>query len=274
MSDSRAIGVLDSGLGGLCVVRELFRLMPNERIIYFGDTEHFPYGKRSEKYITGWSGVGADALCRYDIKLLVVACNTISAVALKSIEKRIHGIPVIGVLLPSARAAVLRTADKKIGVVGTHATIRSRAYVKAIQKIDSSVKVFENASPLLIPLIEEQMLDHDITRLVAQFYLYEMIDLGVDCLILGCSFYPPLMEVIQGTVGTRMQLLDSALWTAKEVQDILTALDALTGSEERGVSNSSFFFSELPEQSDDLIELFFGRKLPAMELFKLKTDRG
>ena len=271
MSDSRAIGILDSGLGGLSVARELFRLMPNERIIYFGDTAHFPYGNRSEVYITRWGGAGAQALCKHDIKLLVVACNTISAVALKTIEKRIHNIPVIGMLLPSARAAVMRTADKKIGIIGTHSTIRSQAYIKAVHSIDSSVRVFENASPLLIPLVEEHMVDHDITRLIVQFYLYEMIDLGVDCLILGSSFYPPLMEAIQGTVGTRMQLLDSALWTAKEVQDILTALDTLNNREQDGILKSTFLFSELPDNANDQIALLFGRDLPGMEWHPLKS---
>lgn len=271
MSDSRAIGILDSGLGGLSVARELFRLMPNERIIYFGDTAHFPYGNRSDEYITRWGGAGAAALYKHDIKLLVIACNTISAVALITIEKHIHGIPVIGVLLPSARAAVMRTADKKIGVIGTRSTIRSQAYIKAIHSIDSSVKVFENASPLLIPLVEEHMVDHDITRLIAQFYLYEMIDLGVDCLILGSSYYPPLMEVIQGTVGTRMQLLDSALWTAKEVQDILTALDSQNNDKTGGLEKSRFMFSEIPDYTKEQISLLFGQDLPEMEHVKLKT---
>lgn len=257
MSDKRPIGVLDSGLGGLTVAREILRLMPGERIVYLGDTARYPYGNRSDAAIRAFALEGAEMLYKKNIKLLVVACNTISAVAIKMIEQRLHGVPVIGVVLPGARAAVLRTADRKVGVIGTHATIRSAIYKQAIHRIDPSIRVYETSCPLLLPLVDEMMFDHDITRLTAQFYLYEMVDIGVDCLILGCSLFPPLFEVIQGTVGTRTQVLDSALWTAKEAQDILTALD-LRGSRDGGLYESEFLFTEEPTHSNPLIERFFG----------------
>lgn len=262
MSDTRPIGVIDSGLGGLTVAREIHRLMPGEKIIYLGDTARYPYGNRTDERIRTNAIEGARYLYDQDIKLLVIACNTISALATKIIEQQLQGVPVIGVILPGVRAAVLRTADKKIGVIGTQATIRSSVYKNAIQRIDSTVKVFEIASPLLLPLVEAQMLDHDLTRLAAQFYLYEMVDIGVDCLILGCSLFPPLFEVIQGTVGTRMQVLDSALWTAKEAQDILTALDLRCGLTSGGFEKSSFRFTEKPETTAPLIEMFYGTPLP------------
>ncbi|MBN1576722.1 MAG: glutamate racemase [Chitinispirillaceae bacterium] len=262
MSDPRPIGVLDSGTGGLTVVREIVRLMPGERLIYAGDTARFPYGNRPEETIRSFALQGAETLFGRDIKLLVVACNTISAVALEAIERYARDVPVIGAVLPGARAAVLRTADRKIGVIGTHATIRSGAYKKAIERIDSAAKVYETATPFLIPLVEEMMFDHDITRLTVQFYLYEMIDLGVDCLILGCTHYPPLLEVVQGTVGTRMQIIDSALWTAKEVQDILTALDLCSEPEGGGLGQSAFFFTETPLHTAGQLPLFFGEALP------------
>jgi len=259
MSDSRPIGVLDSGLGGLTVAKEILRLMPGERVVYLGDTARYPYGNRSDEAIRSFALEGAQELYDRDIKLLVVACNTMAAIATKAIEQCLHGVPVIGVILPGVRAAVLRTADRKIGVIGSHATMRSSVYEQAIHRIDSSVKVYQTPGPLLQSLVEEMMLDHDITRMVAQFYLYEMVDIGVDCLILGSSLYPPLFEVIQGTVGTRMQVLDSALWTAKETQDIITALDLKNVKPSKGKEECVFLFTEDPaERGGQLIGQFFG----------------
>ena len=258
MSDARPIGILDSGLGGLTVAKEILRLMPGENVVYLGDTARYPYGDRSDDAIRTYALEGARALYKHDIKMLVIACNTISAVATRAIEQHLHGVPVIGVILPGVRAAVLRTADRKIGIIGSNATIRSAIYHQAIHRIDASVKVYETASPLFRSLIEEVMIDHDITRMVAQFYLYEMIVIGVDCLILGSSLYPPLFEVIQGTVGNRMQVLDSALWTAKEAQDILTALDLRSGALQGGRDKSRFFFTEVPHNPQQHIEMFFG----------------
>ncbi len=270
MSDTRPIGVFDSGLGGLTVVKEILRLMPSERIIYLGDTARVPYGGRSEDTIRQFGLQDAKVLVDMNIKLLVVACNTVSSVALDYLEQHVKEIPVIGVVLPGARAAVLRTAEKKVGVIGTAATIRSGSYAKAIQNIDPAIKVFGKACPLFVPLVEEGLLDSDITRLVAQHYLYEMIDLGVDCLILGCTHYPLLMEVIQGTVGNRMQLLDSALWTAKEAQDILTALDALAPRNADGIAASRFLVSDLTPHFETLAETFLGKKLPLIEKVTLE----
>ncbi|MBN1309343.1 MAG: glutamate racemase [Chitinispirillaceae bacterium] len=273
MSDPRPIGVLDSGTGGLTVAHEIGRLMPGERLIYAGDTARFPYGNRSEETIRSFALQGAENLFGRDIKLLVVACNTISAVALEAVERQARDIPVIGAVLPGARAAALRTADRKIGVIGTPATIRSGAYKKAIDRIDSAIKVYETATPLLIPLVEEMMFDHDITRLAVQLYVYEMIDLGVDCLILGCTHYPPLFAVIQGTVGTRMQIIDSALWTAKEVQDILTALDLRNESAGGGPGQSQFYFTETPLHTAGQLPLFFGEVLPRQETISFGGER-
>ncbi|MDG5814887.1 glutamate racemase [Chitinispirillales bacterium ANBcel5] len=270
MSDARPIGVFDSGLGGLTVIREIQRLMPGERVLYLGDTARCPYGERSEDTITTFGLQDAKFLMDLDIKLLIVACNTVSSVALQNLQQQIKEIPVIGVVLPGARAAVLRTAERKIGVIGTAATIRTNSYATAIHKIDKDIKVYGKPCPLFVPLVEEGLLDSDITRLVAQHYLYDMIDLGVDCLILGCTHYPLLMEVIQGTVGNRMQLLDSALWTAKEAQDILTALDALSPDTNGGISKSSFMVTDLTTHFEVLAEAFLGQQIPAIEKISLE----
>lgn len=265
MSDLRPIGVFDSGLGGLTVARELFRLMPGERVIYLGDTARCPYGGRSEETIRLFGIQDAQFLMDQDIKMLVVACNTVSSVALEYIERKMKDIPVIGVVLPGARAAVLRTAERKIGVIGTTATIKTGSYARAIEKIDPSIKVFGQACPLFVPLVEEGLTDNDITRLVAQHYLYEMIDLGIDCIILGCTHYPLLLEVIQGTVGTRIQLLDSALWTAKEAQDILTALNALSPYRNGGMEASRFLVTDLTPHFENQAEKFLGNTIPSIE---------
>ena len=269
MSDARPIGVLDSGIGGLSIVREISRLMPGERIIYFGDTARYPYGNRSDDVIRTYTMQCVEQLMKHDIKVLVVGCNTMAACALETIEREIHDIPIIGGIAPGARAAVFRTADKKIGVIGTHAAIHSHSYQKAIHHIDASVKVFETPTPLLLPLLEELMFDHDITRLTTQFYLYEMIDVGVDCLILGCTPYTSLLEVIQGTVGTRMQLLDTALWTAKEVEDILTALDLRSENMKHDREKSTFLITEEVARDTRLIPVLFGGALPSIETVTL-----
>jgi len=273
MNDPRPIGILDSGLGGLTVAREIFRLMPHEKIIYLGDNARAPYGHRSEAAIRNYGQQGAKYLISQDVKMLVVACNTISSVAFEQIENCARELPMIGVVLPGARAAVLRTAEKKIGVIGTKATIRTGAYTRAIQSIGADIRVFERESPLFVPLVEEGLLDRDVTRSAAQHYLYELIDLGVDCMILGCSHYSLLMEVIQGTVGTRIQLLDSALWTAKEAQDILTALKILTPSKRDGRTESRFLFTDKLDEMEQRATLFFGEKMASVEYVSIEGTK-
>ena len=266
MSDLRPIGILDSGLGGLSVCREIARLMPGERILYLGDTACAPLGNRSDEVITGVARKCAAALLRNNIKMMVIACDTIAAVAYEAVESIVKDIPVIGGVTPCARAAVLRSGNRKVGLVGTSATIRSGAYGNALRRIDKSVHLYDQATPLFHALVEERMLDHDITRLTAQFYLYEMVDLGVDCLILGSSCLSPLMEVIQGTVGTGMQLIDTALWTAKEVQDILTALDLRHESSTGGIEGSRFMVTQQPVDAEKIIGAYYGETLPSFEL--------
>lgn len=272
MSDNRPIGIMDSGLGGLTIVREMKRLMPGECFIYIGDTAHAPYGSRSDDTICRYASRSAEFLSEYDIKLAVVACNTISAHCIGMIEKKLKDIPVIGSVLPGARAAVLRTAEKKIGVIGTDAVIRSQMYTKAVQSIDREIKVYGKATPLLVPLVEEGLIDFDVTRAAVQHYLYEMIDFGVDCLILGCTHYSPLIEILQGTVGTRMQLLDSSLWTAKEAQDILNAIDAFSSYKDGGIGESSFFVTDLVPSHKEQVRVFSDNQDITFKVIPLEND--
>jgi glutamate racemase len=270
MSDTRPIGVFDSGLGGLTVVRELFRLMPGERIVYLGDTARCPYGGRSEETIRTFGLQDAQMLMEMDIKLLVAACNTVSSVALDYIEKNVKEIPVVGVVLPGARAAAQRTAERKVGVIGTAATIRAGAYTRAIQTLNPSITVYGKACPLFVPLVEEGLVEHDITRLTVQHYLRELLEKGIDCIILGCTHYPLLIQAIQEFVGTRIHLVDSALWTAKEVQNILMALGALSPERSGGLTGSRFMVTDYAAKFKELASAFLGTGLPSIDLVELE----
>jgi glutamate racemase len=270
MSDTRPIGVFDSGLGGLTVVRELLRLMPGERIVYLGDTARCPYGGRSEETIRAFGMQDAQLLMEMDIKLLVVACNTVSSVALDYIERNIKETPVVGVVLPGARAAAQRTAERKVGVIGTAATIRAGAYTRAILALDPAIKVYGKACPLFVPLVEEGLLDHEITRLAVQHYMRELLDLGADCIILGCTHYPLLIQTIQEFVGTRTHCVDSALWTAKEVQNILMALGALSPEKTGGLAASRFMVTDYATRFRELAAAFLGAALPSIELVEME----
>ncbi len=271
MSDNRPIGVFDSGLGGLTVVRELFRLMPWESIEYLGDTARVPYGGRSPEAVTGFGMQDARFLVEKDIKMLIVACNTVSSVALDHIRDQIKEIPVIGVVLPGARAAVLRTAEKRIGVIGTTATVKAQSYAKAIKTLDPQTKVYAKACPLFVPLVEEGLIDSDITRKVAQHYLYDLVDVGIDSLILGCTHYPLLMEIIMETVGTSIQMVDSALWTAKEAQDILNALHITSDRSREGFENSRFYVTDYNLNFETIAARFLGRSIENISKISLEN---
>lgn len=245
MSDNRPIGVVDSGIGGISVVNEIHRLMPGESVYYLGDTAHAPYGNRSDQWIREKTLRNTAFLLGHDVKILVVACSTMSAVTgTDNIGKGYRDTPIIGSVQPSAKAAVLRTAEKKVGVIGTRASIRSGAFSKSISEFDKDVKVFEQACPLLSSLVDEGFVDNDIARLCTEYYLYRQVNIGIDCLILASTQYPLLMEVIQETVGTRIQLIDTALWLAKEVQDILIALNGLSDKKDTGIESSRFFLTD------------------------------
>ena len=270
MSDTRPIGVFDSGLGGLTVVRELFRLMPGERIVYLGDTARCPYGGRSEGTIRTFGLQDAQLLMEMDIKLLVAACNTVSSVALDHIERNVKDTPVVGVVLPGARAAAQRTVERKVGVIGTSATIRAGAYTRAIQTLDPSIVVFGKACPLFVPLVEEGLINHEITRLAVQHYLKELLEKGTDCIILGCTHYPLLIQAIQEFVGIRTHLVDSALWTAKEVQNILMALGALSPERSGGLEASRFMVTDYAARFKELATVFLGAGPASIELVELE----
>jgi glutamate racemase len=274
MIDTRPIGMFDSGIGGLTVAKEVFASMPGEKIIYLGDMARCPYGGRSEETIRTFGLQDARFLMSKDIKMLIVACNTVSSVALDYIQEEINEIPVIGVVAPGARAAVSRTVTKRIGIIGTVATIRTRSYEREIARLDPAIKIYGKACPLFVPLVEEGIIEGDIARLTVQRYVYELVNYGIDCLVLGCTHYPLLIESIQSAVGAGIHLLDSAYWTAREAKDILTAMNIRGLENGSGMEQSSFFVTDMTEGFTKNASAFLGSPLPNIEKVKLEHLTG
>ncbi len=253
------IGIFDSGIGGLTVAKEVIKQLPKESIIYLGDTARVPYGTRSKEVITKFGEELANYLLSKQVKCLVVACNTISAVALDEI-RRISPVPVIGVVSPAAKKAISVTKNKKIGVIGTQGTIRSKAYEQEIKKLDQTIEVFSVGCPLFVPLAEEGVHLHDdrVTKLVAEDYLEEIVKSGIDTLILGCTHYPLLLDAIAQTVGSGVMLIDSAEPTAEKLKAILQEKDFLSESEN---PTYEFYVTDAPERVFDVAGHFFGSEL-------------
>ncbi len=213
----RPIGVFDSGLGGLTVLRAIRRRLPKENLIYFGDTARVPYGPKSRQAVTRYSLEIARFLARRGIKFLVVACNSASAMALPRV-KRAMKIPVLGVIEPGARAALAAAGSGPIGVIGTRATIGSKAYEKALKSKTRGVRVFGRVCPLFVPLVEEGWWDHRVTADVARIYLRPLKARRLGALILGCTHYPMLKGILRRELGPKVRLIDSADETAREVE--------------------------------------------------------
>jgi len=233
MSDPRPIGVFDSGIGGLTVVKAVRDLLPNENIVYLGDTARVPYGPKSPETVQRYAAELAQLLMRKNAKALVVACNTVSSVALPLVAKKFSA-PVIGVIEPGARAALQATRNRHIGVIGTRATIRSGAYEKALHATDNNVRVSSRACPLLVPLIEEGLLDDEVTDRVIARYLEPLLSDGIDTLVLGCTHYPLLSPAIARSLGDRVRLVDSAINCALAVEQLLDEQSLRARHSDRG----------------------------------------
>ncbi|MCM1143700.1 MAG: glutamate racemase [Blautia sp.] len=214
------IGVFDSGVGGLTVAREIMRQLPNERIVYFGDTARVPYGSKSRETVTRFSGQIVRFLQTQEVKAIVVACNTASAYALDELEKEAP-LPIIGVVRPGAKAALEATHNGKIGVIATEATIGSGIYNRYIEKNDKSVRIIGKACPLFVPLVEEGLWEDPVTDEIAGRYLSELIDIDIDTLILGCTHYPMIRSTIARIMGDKVTLVNPAYETARELKALL-----------------------------------------------------
>ncbi|MQY52830.1 MAG: glutamate racemase [Firmicutes bacterium] len=263
----RPVGVFDSGVGGLTVVSQLFRILPQEDIIYFGDTAHLPYGSKSKEAVTRHSLNIANFLKTQKVKIIVVACNTASSFALSSLREKID-FPVIGVIEPGAQAAIDTTRNFKIGIIGTEGTINSRAFEEALRRIDRNVKVFSQACPLFVPLVEEGWLDKPETSQIAEKYLSPLKDKGIDTLILGCTHYPLLKELLSRIMGQEVSLIDTAEATAKVVERRLGEKNLLRKGNRKAVYK--FFVSDDPEKFLQLGRRFLGKSMDKAERVNLE----
>lgn len=241
------IGVFDSGVGGLTVAREIMRQLPNENLVYFGDTARVPYGSKSPDTIIRYSRQIIHFLKTKGVKAIVIACNTASAFALDEVKKEFD-IPIIGVVEPGARAALAVTSNKNIGVIGTEGTVRSSIYTKVIGQMDSQAHVTGCACPLFVPLVEEGFAKHKVTDEIIDYYLADMKKSQIDTLILGCTHYPLLRSRIRAYMGEDIMLVNPAYEAAMDLKELLAARDALNDGNDKEHGTYSFYVSDAAEK--------------------------
>lgn len=260
-SVGQPVGIFDSGIGGLTVLKEIRAEVPREDIVYFGDTARVPYGTKSKETITKFSIDNVNFLKGFDVKIVVVACNTASSLSLEILKDK-FSIPIIGVIEPGAKQALETTKNGRIGVIGTKSTIGSGAYEHCLKRLDSSVKVYSESCPLFVPFVEEGWLEGDVITKVAKTYLDQLKSFKIDTLILGCTHYPLLSEVIQNIMGDSVQLVNSAEETAKEARKLLERLKLSNRRKEQQATH--FYVSDEPEQFRTLGERFLGRSIKSV----------
>lgn len=267
-SKSKAIGVFDSGLGGLTVVKEIIRQLPGENIVYFGDTARVPYGTKSKESIVRFSVENSRILLQKNVKCIVVACNSSSSYALPKLKK-LFSVPVIGVIEPGVKKALDMTQSGIVGLIATQATVKSNKYSIAIKKHNKNVKVFAQACPLLVPIVEEGWLIRKVTRDIIKEYLSSLMKKKIDTLILGCTHYPLLKPEIQKVVGDKIILVDSAKEVASNLKEMFEkSLIEPNGSKKKG--SVDFFVSDRPQEFEKIAERFLGKKIK--KVLKVTTD--
>jgi len=252
-----AIGIFDSGVGGLTVLHALLAALPREDLIYLGDTGRYPYGTKSAETVTRYSIENVDFLIAKGVKLLVVACNTASSVALAALAAR-YPVPVIGVIEPGARAAAARTRNGRVGVIGTEGTIASGAYTAALRALRPGLEIYTRPCPLLVALAEEGWVEGPIPRAVVETYLATLKKSGIDTLVLGCTHYPLLKALIAEAMGERVVLIDSAEETARAVAELLGGQGL---ERQRGAGSASFFVTDVPDRFVRIGQRFLGARL-------------
>lgn len=260
-SQEAAIGIFDSGVGGLTVFRRLAEYLPGESIIYLGDTARVPYGTKSAGTVVRYARACANLLIERGVKMLVVACNTASAYALEALREDLD-IPVLGVIEPGAAAAVRSTRNKRVGVIGTAGTVSSGQYEREIRRQAGDVQVFSKPCPLFVPLAEEGWTDGDVPRRVAQEYLAELAEQSIDTLVLGCTHYPLLKTVIAETMGNSVTLVDSAEATAAVARDMLGAAGSAKG---QNAPSYQFLVSDAPDSFARVGKRFLGYAVEHVE---------
>jgi glutamate racemase len=256
------IGMFDSGVGGLTLLKSIKHLLPNEQLIYFGDTARLPYGTKSPKVIKNFSLQIARFLEKLGIKVLVVACHSASSTALSDLKTKMN-IPVIGVIEPSAQKAVITTKNKNIGVIGTKTTIESGSYQSFIQKANPKISITTVAAPLLVPLVEEGWINKEVTRIILKEYISPFKKAQIDTLILGCTHYPLIKRLFQEELGSDVILIDASLETALCLQQLLTKKSLIND----GVSlpDYRFYVSDDPNKFSQLAQMFLGEKIEAVK---------
>ncbi|HJQ73774.1 MAG TPA: glutamate racemase [Gaiellaceae bacterium] len=252
-----AIGIFDSGVGGLTVVHAILTALPREHLVYLGDTGRYPYGTKSAETVTRYSIENVEFLVAKGVKMLVVACNTASAVALDALQERFD-LPVVGVIEPGARAAVDRTRNGRVGVIATEATIASGAYTRALRALQPALEIFTRPCPLLVPLAEEGWVEGAIPRGVVETYLATLSKSGIDTLVLGCTHYPLLRPVIADVMGDAVGLVDSAEETARAAAALLEAHGL---ARRRGAGSTSFFVTDVPDRFIRIGQRFLGARV-------------
>ena len=265
-NNEKPIGVFDSGVGGLTVVRALMERLPNENIVYFGDTARVPYGVKSRNTIEEFTAQIVEFLLQNEVKALVIACNTIAAVAYKRVQQMVGNMPIISVIEAGAQAALATTRNNHIGVIATSTTVNSNAYARAIHAQNPDTRILSQASPILVPLVEEGWLDHEVTRLTVREYLKPILAEDVDTLVLGCTHYPLLKPLIKKEVNT-LELVDSSITTAEATAQALSDAHLLNTSQQ--MPDYRFYVSDIPLRFQTIGERFLGRSLEQIEMMRL-----
>lgn len=261
-SPDSPIGIFDSGIGGLTVLKQVQKDVPAENIIYFGDTAHLPYGTKSKETITRFSIDNVRFLKSFDVKLVIVACNTASSLSLDAMRENFD-MPIIGVIEPGSRRAIQKTKNGRVGIIGTKATVGSGSYEACLKRLDPKVRVYSEACPLFVPFVEEGWLDGEIVTKVAKTYLEGLRSFKIDTLILGCTHYPLLSKVIQKIMGDKVTLVNSAEETAHEAKKLL-AQTKLSCTKKKKNSSTRFYVSDEPEQFRTLGERFLGQSIQSV----------
>jgi glutamate racemase len=257
MNKDSPIGVFDSGIGGLTVLHQIILALPRENTVYLGDTARAPYGTKSVETVLRYSFENSEFLVEKGVKMIVVACNTSTAIALERLKTALL-VPVIGVIEPGVRRAVASTKNNKIGVIGTEATIQSGAYTRALKAAHAVIEVYSRACPLFVPLVEEGWTDNAVVEMTVRAYLGSLKQSGIDTLILGCTHYPLLKKAIRKYMGSRVRLVDSAEETAKEVG---AALKKSALAKKSGKAAHGFFVTDAPERFIKVGRRFLGDKV-------------
>ncbi len=262
--DNRAIGVFDSGLGGLTVFKEIVQQLPGESVIYFGDSGRAPYGTKSRETVIKYTLQNIRFLMNHDIKMMVIACNTMSAHSYEIVKKSIN-MPIIEVIEAGAATGAAETRNRKLGIIGTTATINSGAYQKAVNRIDSTIETYEKACPLFVPLVEEgqEWWDNDITLKVAEKYLSQLKETGVDTLVLGCTHYPLLQKTISKVMGENVRLVSSAMEVARVVKKMVYNGDLQRDEKCKPVYR--YYTSDSVEKFEPLCSAILGKTINSAE---------